>query len=1197
MEPSHLLIVSSCCPPNPKSRLYSHIEEHMPDTKIIPFDRRHWSEVEGLDRIQTLAFREDAEAVKVAIEGSFFATCSFSAAVEFLEVEFSLRIIPNSLRVRYQPSEDTMMIDVSAIISLEILQNLRASKSKDSLFGILKHTRTPMGSRVLRSNLLQPSTLKDSYLEPRYDALDELLSNHEMFLGVREALKSIPDIEIKNLIYQDILEDVTYVKSALDLRNQRTFAVKSGVNGLLDVARQAYKENTNDVHSHVEELSKEYGIEADLRYDTSRKYWIRLRAVDFEDRQIPPVLVNQTRKGPHIECLTMRLKKLNQRITDSVAEVVMLSDKVIQDLIDSVRTQLQPLYRVCDSIALLDMIASFAHASSIHDWKRPEISETLALKSARHPILDKTSRSPFVPNDYYATEEYRFHVVTGCNMSGKTTYIRSIALLQIMAQVGCFVPAEFASFPVVHNIFARVTTDDHIETNMSTFSLEMREMAFILSNVTDRSIVIIDELGRGTSTRDGLAISIAMAEALIQSRALVWFATHFTELADILADRPEVLNLHLVTQVSTTADDVPKMTMLYKVESGKNKEILYGITLAKAMGFPKRFLEVAEQVAVSLRQKRERNKQGSEARKMLNRRKLILNLHGQLRQASESELDEDSLRSYLIRLREEFILRMEAIENGGSGEEIGGSEDRPDDEDGMFDDDDVFDAVDLESLSSSYLWESQKDADILLTAGTNQWRLHERVIRGKSRLIDRIIDTTDAQEGIRKIVLKEHIFSLSALGVTLKFLYVGDSALNKKNEIFELLSVFQTAAALTIPSLQQLVAPQIGSLFSNILDSRMDLLDDFMIAADVIASEQAESWTILRQELQKVIGPHLGMLFSQQEFVDLAKSHGSFCFETLSTAVEQIKASEKDAEAFFDAAKAKSSLPSPAETNISTKSGSLMETAVGPLKVAARPVTAVIFGSPSNDNKQSGNSELPKFEGKVENHGSRHLSQIRDPSCPLVHSGPSKEPQIRESLSSISDVVSNSDASIKWESCSEGDSASPPSGEKLQIGGVSASPMQQTSTSVTPTNQRCKDEETPSVSGVAERTRTEDELSGSSISQREQTTAPSLSERRVPPVFYFTGTKKSEQPGVANIERPAASHASEDAPAPSSARSGPNRSIAPRNPAVRNGPSSLDPRTAKQAKKGKLVVDSTNNRRSSLHPVNLSGPNIECNPS
>ncbi|KAK1987304.1 muts domain V [Colletotrichum cereale] len=776
MEPSHLLIVSSCCPPNPKSRLYSHIEEHMPDSKIIPFDRKHWSEIQGLDYIQTLAFREDAEAVKVAIGGSFFATCSFSAAMKFVELEFSLRIIAHSLRIRYQPSEDTMMIDVSAIMSLEILQNLRDSKSKDSLFGVVKNTRTPMGSRVLRSNLLQPSTLKDAYLEPRYNALEELLANHEMFLGIRQALKSVLDIEsvltqlviipnkpsveaseramnhilmvktfldavpaicqalepatsplltkirdlcqpgltetVRNLIYEGIIEDVTYVKSALDLRNQRTFAVKSGVNGLLDVARQAYKENTNDVHSHVEELNNEYNIEADLRYDTGRKYWVRLRAVDFEERQIPPVLVNQTRKGRYIECLTVRLKKLNQRIADSVAEVVMLSDKVIQDLIDSIRAQLQPLYRVCDSIALLDMLASFAQASSTHDWKRPEISDTLALKAARHPILEKSLRDHFVPNDYYATDEYRFHVVTGCNMSGKTTYIKSIALLQIMAQIGCFVPVEYASFAIVYNIFARVTTDDRIESNMSSFSLEMREMAFILSNVTDRSIVIIDELGRATSTRDGLAIALAMAEALIQSRAVVWFATHFTELADVLANHPGVLNLHLATRISTAnSNAMPKMTMLYKVESGKNKESMYGITLAKSMPFPKRFLEVAEQVAVSLRQRREQKKQGSEASKTLNRRKLLLNLHDHLKQVSNSELDESAMKSYLTRLREEFILRMAAIENQGGesgkdsreetvdgNETMNGSEAGRNEEDGAFEDEDVFDAADVDFL-------------------------------------------------------------------------------------------------------------------------------------------------------------------------------------------------------------------------------------------------------------------------------------------------------------------------------------------------------------------------------------------------------------------------------------------------------------------------------------------------------------------
>ena len=132
-------------------------------------------------------------------------------------------------------------------------------------------------------------------------------------------------------------------------------------------------------------------------------------------------------------------------------------------------------------------------------------------------------------------------------MSGKSTYIRAIALLQIMAQVGCFVPAEYASFNIVHSIFTRMSMNDSVEASLSTFSVEMREMAFILRNVDSKSMVIVDELGRGTSTRDGLAIAIAIAEALIQSKAATWFATHFIELAQVLTDRPGVLNLHLAS--------------------------------------------------------------------------------------------------------------------------------------------------------------------------------------------------------------------------------------------------------------------------------------------------------------------------------------------------------------------------------------------------------------------------------------------------------------------------------------------------------------------------------------------------------------------------------------------------------------------------------------------------------------------------
>lgn len=247
-------------------------------------------------------------------------------------------------------------------------------------------------------------------------------------------------------------------------------------------------------------------------------------------------------------------------------------------------------------------------------------------------------------------------------MSGKSTYIRTVALLQVMAQIGCFVPAQYASFTIIHNLFSRTSTDDSIESNMSTFSVEMRDMAFVLRNINDKSLAIIDELGRGTSIRDGLSIGIAMAEALIQSNALVFFATHFTELAEVLEDRPGVINLHLATETTVTEDNIPKMTMLYKVGSGPIQEENYGIKLARAIGFPEGFLDFAEEVTNALKHNAEAKKQNSESRKLALRRKLILNLRETLQQAHDSDMDEDTLRSFLKRLQSEFISRMENID-------------------------------------------------------------------------------------------------------------------------------------------------------------------------------------------------------------------------------------------------------------------------------------------------------------------------------------------------------------------------------------------------------------------------------------------------------------------------------------------------------------------------------------------------------
>lgn len=278
----------------------------------------------------------------------------------------------------------------------------------------------------------------------------------------------------------------------------------------------------------------------------------------------------------------------------------------------------------------------------------------------------------FVPNDVYATQQSRFQIITGCNMSGKSTFIRTIALLSIMAQVGSFVPASSASFPIIHNLFARIGIDDSIESNVSTFSAEMREIAFILRNIERRSMAIVDELGRGTSTRDGLAIAIAIAEALVDSRALVWFVTHFKDLATILSERNGVVCLHLAVEVSVipfnpSNSDVVKiaedytMTMLYRAVEGSVQETNYGLALAHLVPLPPGVLSDAIRFARKLEHRLAQKRKTSQNVINERRRKLILDLKEHLMQAYNGTLEGELLATWLKELQKEFVNRMTAI--------------------------------------------------------------------------------------------------------------------------------------------------------------------------------------------------------------------------------------------------------------------------------------------------------------------------------------------------------------------------------------------------------------------------------------------------------------------------------------------------------------------------------------------------------
>ncbi|OAG21112.1 hypothetical protein CC77DRAFT_987905 [Alternaria alternata] len=723
--PSEILIVSTAA--SPRSKLFSIIEENLEDigSKLTLLDRRYWAESTGYEYIQSLAFKEDVEAIKVSVTGNYYAVCCMAAALKYIDLGMGMVFSLHSLRMRYEPSEGSMMIDVSTIYSLELVQNLRDPKSKDCLFGLLNETSTPMGARLLRSNILQPLT-DPEVLNTRYAAVDDLTKKEELFFATQAALKNFLDADriltaliitpskptlqtteqsinhiimlkqfinsvrpvfealtgtksvmlnnireicapenvapVQELIDHVINEDTTYARQPLELRNQRTYAVKSGVNGLLDVARTTYKEATEDAYQHSNELSQEHDIRLDLKYDTARQFYMKIATSELEGKVLPPVFTNVIRRKKSIECQTLELMKRNQKARGYIAvshqEVILMSDEAVEALIDKVRSHMSIMFKICEAVAMLDMVTAFAHLVTVNKYTQPRLTDTLAIEAGRHPIKEKIMQSKFVPNDVYATQQTRFQIVTGCNMSGKSTYIRSVALMTIMAQIGSYVPANYGSFPILHQLFARLGMDDNIETNVSTFAAEMKEIAFILRNVDRRSLVLIDELGRGTSTRDGLAIALAIAEALVSSRALVWFATHFKDLAIIMGDRVGVQNLHLAVEM----EDPHSMTMLYKTTQGIVQEVHYGLTLARVVPLPPGIVEHATLVAQKVERHMLQRKKASGTVLREKRRKLVLNLKEHLIQAHTGVLEGEVLTAWLKELQNEFVRRMTALE-------------------------------------------------------------------------------------------------------------------------------------------------------------------------------------------------------------------------------------------------------------------------------------------------------------------------------------------------------------------------------------------------------------------------------------------------------------------------------------------------------------------------------------------------------
>ncbi|KAI5480588.1 DNA mismatch repair protein MSH4 [Pseudohyphozyma bogoriensis] len=410
-------------------------------------------------------------------------------------------------------------------------------------------------------------------------------------------------------------------KGTLASKTIRIYAVRSERKMLLDVARETYKENVDDVMEMGESLAAETGIEIKVVW-SGNSFVFQCDKAELEEKPLPRTFTNVNKKGKKVEFSSLELKKKNARINESATEVFMM--RILDELLAEIKSQIASLYRASEGLAMLDMLASFADVSTKNNYVRPEFTDTLAIKSGRHPLHEqfRLGDGSFVPNDTYASDAASFQIVGGANMSGKSTLLRQIALLHIIAQIGCFVPAEYASFRPVYSILGRLDNDDSIEASMSTFSREMSSMAMILSSIqhTKQCLLIVDELGRGSSPLEGIGIAHALSEFIIKSK----------ELSATLAKYPNVVSMHLEAEISRSEADF-SLTFHHRVRDGTSPLTHYGLEIAKSVKMPSDILVKATSVSKQLTSLADESRRRSEGSKLAMRRRELVRLKATLK--------------------------------------------------------------------------------------------------------------------------------------------------------------------------------------------------------------------------------------------------------------------------------------------------------------------------------------------------------------------------------------------------------------------------------------------------------------------------------------------------------------------------------------------------------------------------------------
>jgi len=546
--------------------------------------------------------------------------------------------------ISFIQSSQHMILDATSIKNLELVRNLRDGRQKGSLLDIIDFTVTSMGGRLLRFFLLHP-LLDFSELRMRLDAVEEILERTIERQELREHLKGIFDLErltskislgvahaqdlialkrsllflphIRSLIkpfktgkiksIEKEWDDAGDVVQLIDraVQEEPSFMlteggiIKEGYSRELDELRGISRSGKTFIANLEKKERERTGISSlKVRYNRVFGYYI-----DVTKPNLARVPSDYTRKQTLVNSerfITPELKEYEEKVLNAEQQIAQLEYDLFIQIREKISQEADRLLKIATHIASLDVLSSLAELASQRNYHRPQVNdgEKISIVEGRHPVIEVFEDEPFIPNDSYLDRDGdQILIVTGPNMGGKSTYLRQVALICILAQMGSFVPAKEAEIGLVDRIFTRIGAMDFLSVGQSTFMVEMLETANILNNATARSLILLDEIGRGTSTFDGLSIAWAVAEYLHgkqEVRAKTLFATHYHELTELSLTLERIRNYHVSVE-----EKGGNITFLRKVVPGPSDKS-YGIHVAKLAGIPADVLDRAREILFNL---------------------------------------------------------------------------------------------------------------------------------------------------------------------------------------------------------------------------------------------------------------------------------------------------------------------------------------------------------------------------------------------------------------------------------------------------------------------------------------------------------------------------------------------------------------------------------------------------------------------